>query len=57
MNYNGVFIRLLIINRDLPFIVNTVAVSVAALDGTIYMVILYEEAPITARLLQQSRSK
>lgn len=52
MNYNGVFIRLSIINRDLPFIVNTVAVSVAALDGAIYMVILYETAPITAWLLQ-----
>lgn len=48
MNYNGVFIRLSIINRDLPFIVNTVA----DLHGTIYMVILYEIAPITARLLQ-----
>lgn len=46
------FIRLSIINRDLPFIVNTVALSVAALDGTIYMVILYETAPITAELLQ-----
>lgn len=57
MNYNGVFIRLSIINKDLPFIVNTVAFSVAALDGAIYMVILYETVPVTAWLLQQSRSK
>jgi len=52
MNYNGLLIGLSIINRDLPFIVSTVAVSVADLDGTIYMVILYETAPITSWLLQ-----
>lgn len=52
MNYNGLFIRLSIINRDLPFIVSTVAVSVADLDGIIYMVILYETVPITAWLLR-----
>lgn len=52
MNDHGVFIGLSIINRDLLFIVNTVAVSVAALDGAIYMVILCETVQITAWLLQ-----
>lgn len=40
MNDNSLLIGLSIINRDLPFIVSTVAVSVADLDSTIYMVIL-----------------